>query len=526
MFLDQSIPRASFSNIGLIRASFKNLKDYGVEGGGNADETAKIQSVIDLGGNIWVPSGLYVVQDLYISKSNTYLRGEGPVSQFKRNPLNSGSARILNINKSGQKYIENVIIEDLLFDGAKNEISGGNAFGNENECVNGDNSLNVKINNCWAINAGQDGLDFDGSNIGLTITNCVISGSNGNGIHLYGVTNSNISFNRIINCGTAWNTGASQAKPWAIDYNDEQQTGTAQFNFARNIICMGNIIDGCTQGISIGASSNANIIGNSIYGANGGNQNIDQYGVGIEAGPKSKNVIISSNFISGAFYNGITMASASGGQVFSNKILNANRFGIEVFVSRNSQIGFNHIEGSLAHGIEVTNSSGSLISANKISSNIATGVLGGIRINNSSNNITVSNNVINGYPYGVIIGAGTNNWLVDANNSLNNFTQDIFISPTAGETGVMLGNLYTNGAKCQNRGSSAILVGQTSGVINHGLWKAPTFIQVQPIDNMGSATKMWVDHALTTDTQFIVRVDSDPTSQAADFIWKAERNTF
>ena len=60
-----------------IQSSIKNVKDYGAKGDGVTDDSAAIQSVLDLKGIVYIPSGTYLINTTLKIKSNTKLYGDG-----------------------------------------------------------------------------------------------------------------------------------------------------------------------------------------------------------------------------------------------------------------------------------------------------------------------------------------------------------------------------------------------------------------------------------------------------------------
>jgi len=55
--------------------------------------------------------------------------------------------------------------------------------------------------------------------------------------------------------------------------------------------------------------------------------------------------------------------------------------------------------------------------------------------------------------------------------------------------------------------------------VEHGLVAVPASVQVTPANDMGHATKFWVDGV--TDRQFVLRVNAPPGAPTAVFHWRA-----
>jgi parallel beta-helix repeat protein len=71
-------------------------------------------------------------------------------------------------------------------------------------------------------------------------------------------------------------------------------------------------------------------------------------------------------------------------------------------------------------------------------------------------------------------------------------------------------------------GTASVANGATAGTVTHGLSATPTVkdISLTPINNMGSASKLWVASAGAT--TFVVNVNTDPGATTTQYAWKAE----
>jgi hypothetical protein len=506
-----------------IGAGYVNVKHapFFAVGDGITNDTAAIQAALDLGGTIFIPAGTYLVRDLTVPQNNTTIFGQGYASCLKRDPAPVGSVRVLNVNKGGAKYRTGVKIYGLRFDGSRG--SPNVLYTQENELVNPDNTSDLDVFDCWFENSGQDGLDCDGQNIGLRVRNCRFKNCGGFAIHTYGADNSIIQDVQIEGCGQDWFVGSGPAQPWAIDYNADPATGLVPVN----AICRNVFIKDCSQGISMEKMKYGLIEGAVIRNCNaGGLVGVASYGQGIRLGPDGGSNKISNTLIDTTVENGVTIASPLGDCALVNvDVYSPGRYGFEVLVSPRARLANCYVKNPPAHAFEVTNSSDvQLVGCKSEGGPVAGAVLAAFRINNNSQRPSLSACFSSGHLYGLVIAAGTDNWRVIGCTFQGTVTSDVFFSPTAGTNGVFRGNLFGTGSKFENRGTNAVPIGATSVAVAHGLWKAPTMIHVQPIDNLGAATRMWVDHALTTDTHFTVKVDVDPASAAADFLWEANRN--
>lgn len=100
--------------------------------------------------------------------------------------------------------------------------------------------------------------------------------------------------------------------------------------------------------------------------------------------------------------------------------------------------------------------------------------------------------------------------LVDGNQFFN--------SPVTHADGVVVWGTNT-GHQTEQAGTAVIAADRRSVEVAHGLAAVPGSVQVTPTNDMGMATRFWVDGA--TPRHFVIRVDAPPGAATATFAWRA-----
>jgi hypothetical protein len=99
-----------------------NVKDFGAVGDGVANDTAAIQAALSLGGSVYIPEGLYIVDGLFVP-SNTKVTGAGiDLTIIKLSDTSPYFAHaITNSNNTGSSLTNtgntNITISDMTVDG-------------------------------------------------------------------------------------------------------------------------------------------------------------------------------------------------------------------------------------------------------------------------------------------------------------------------------------------------------------------------------------------------------------------------
>lgn len=291
-----------------------NVKNapYGAIGDGVTDDTAAIQAALDVGGAVFIPPGTYMVRDLDITVEGTTLFGVGFDSCLKLNATADSDWRVVKINKNGSRYFKNVTIHSLQLDGSYPAQSPYR----ENEVINGDNTENLTIRNCWIHSAGQDGIDLDGVNPGAVITHNRIYDCNGNGIHTYGVRNGDISFNEVTNTGFGWSVGgASEPKGIDMTYDDDGGTLTQEECRPEHTTVIGNKFSDIIGAAAVGVTSVARgikIMGNSVEGVT----STSTGGFGLSVAGNFH--VVSGNYTKATQNTGISVTFADGCSIDGN----------------------------------------------------------------------------------------------------------------------------------------------------------------------------------------------------------------
>ncbi|MGJ8641343.1 MAG: BspA family leucine-rich repeat surface protein [Opitutaceae bacterium] len=305
-----------------------NVKDFGATGDGVTDDTAAIESALAEGGDVFIPEGVFIVRSADITKSGTRLYGAGYDSVIRLDPETflSVETKVLQLGYSGDIPLENVTIENLRIDGSKR---AGRATNLEWEGINGRNTVNLTIRNCWIHDCVRDGIDIDGINSGLKILGNHLYDNDGYGIHTYGVSDGDISYNTIQRCGLVWPTAI--ARPGAIDVISSG---------ARNRVTHNTIIDQHHKGISV-ATVDSIIDRNFIDGLTDAQSSItlsgarsiasnniikDVSGVGIQINAAAAdNCIITKNSLFSIGEDAITLAfGVTGTAITGNRVEEAD----------------------------------------------------------------------------------------------------------------------------------------------------------------------------------------------------------
>lgn len=304
----------------------------------------------------------------------------------------------------------------------------------------------------------------------------------------------------------------------------------------------GNVINGADKGMYIQTKSKLiNVVGNTILdvacgiGIGGDSHNIlilgntisdAKRGVDIE---DSMNVKIVNNDISYCRDSGIDSPWTSGSYTASNIFISGN-------VINNCNTGggtYSHIyldSGNTVNNIVITNN---ILSDTQTSCNTTTST--GANIGKTTITVNDANMFMN---RGAIRIGTTPNHDDVVITDVDYFTNVITFSPAltknhASESSVVGQNTFYEGINnhtltirnnqgfiTENSGTTTLVNGQTSIIVNHGLDIIPSAgdIMVTPIEAWGNMTSFYID--IYTATQFTIHADQNP-SQDVDFAWKA-----
>lgn len=214
-----------------------NVLSQGVVADGATDTTVTLQRALNAGGEVLLPSGNYVVTNLYVT-NNTHIRGAfGTTLIFKTGATNF----IMSVGNN-----TNVQIENLTFDGGDRTTPGSLGTRNGLQMNLGTNG-NSWVRYCQAIG-------FNGKGIQGTAPGGVLNGQ------LYGVGSVDHFTSKFCGYGLYQpeiGTDSAEYSQWseceAVNcFEGVQKT-------AGNVVNIGHRISGCTTGIHlVGPGSNGN----------------------------------------------------------------------------------------------------------------------------------------------------------------------------------------------------------------------------------------------------------------------------
>src|SRR5699024_5991101 len=95
-----------------------NIKALGAKGDGVTDDTSVIQEALNMGGNIFIPDGTYIVtEELTVTNSNTKIFGYGVNKSILKYEGRGTEGAFLNIKGlDADNYIENISITAITID--------------------------------------------------------------------------------------------------------------------------------------------------------------------------------------------------------------------------------------------------------------------------------------------------------------------------------------------------------------------------------------------------------------------------
>ena len=138
-----------------------NVRDYGAVGNGKSDDTIPFQQALDQQGIIFIPNGNYLCNMLWM-KSNTRLIGESKhktILKFKERPEDNEGG-VLNINGEIDNYLEDIIVENITFDGNRDELYK-DSYSHNIEALELTYVRDFVLRNIHGKNAIADGIDID-----------------------------------------------------------------------------------------------------------------------------------------------------------------------------------------------------------------------------------------------------------------------------------------------------------------------------------------------------------------------------
>lgn len=139
-------------------AQYVSVKDFGAVGDGVTDDTDAIQNALDIGGQIFFPTGTYKTNVLSVDIANTTLTGNGigiTILEFASVGINENA---ISVNA------DNVIIDGITFVGPTSAafLAGENCIQTNGTFAAQRNNLTVK--NCEIYNFGSYGINAEYTN--------------------------------------------------------------------------------------------------------------------------------------------------------------------------------------------------------------------------------------------------------------------------------------------------------------------------------------------------------------------------
>ncbi|MFX1286085.1 MAG: NosD domain-containing protein [Promethearchaeota archaeon] len=282
-----------------------------------------------------------------------------------------------------------------------------------------------------------------------TVSDNLVTGDSGDGIHLLNSNHTSILSNQVFNnqgqgisIDTSWDSTIS-----GNTVNNNNEDGI-RFKDSTAIIISNNTVSQNGVGIYLGSSNNSTI-SNNIVTDNKHN------GIFLE---DSSNSAISNNTITGSPWSGIRLLNSSESTLGNNSITECSD-GISVDESETLTLTNNMVTSNSADGIDLFYSGNSILSGNMVSNNGGNGFnifdseTSVLTANTASNNndlgiflrdstdITLSNNTIKSNSGGIFLWYSGNNTLV-SNTITNNGNIGIILATSKNNT--ILDNILVN----------------------------------------------------------------------------------
>lgn len=326
-----------------------NVKTFGAQGNGVANDSADIQEAIDAasaagGGIVFFPPGTYLLGSAITQRSNVWLLGVGWASILKVN--NTGTAGfgsgIITVG-AGVGTTSNIGIWNLQIDGNKAALAIADA-GNEKRQSNIDWD---KVNHGFLINVYSHSAVMNGAYINNSPVNIDMRGCRMDSNGKVGTTSGGR--------GLTVNTSPQQVRIIGNHLSSNLESGITLMseggsNCQDIVISNNNVLLNGNRGIDIGDNAFAgvgvdilcrriSVTSNTISGNTGAG--IRLHSEGTQSGgftSRTQNVIVSGNTISGNTTNGVQLSRSNDGDVrrciiIGNNITDNTSAGISVGAS-------------------------------------------------------------------------------------------------------------------------------------------------------------------------------------------------
>lgn len=488
-----------------------NVRWYGAAGDGATDDTAAIQQALDEaanagGGVVFVPPGTYLITSSLTIGSKTTLIGAAKnavtikkATYFEARMIRSKQGYNAD-GVTGYDGDHDIVIQNITWD--DNYTAGApNTYGNAIDMAHCER---VRIINCHFKNIYWHAADLVGVK-DVLIEGCSCEDSYDQpagsvfqidqagpgsqpGVNVDGTPCKNV---RVVNC-RVWNCPVSAVHLYRGDadhiHEDILIQGNQIYNCANGVyqnrgtyvnklIVAHNIIDTAVTAIDLnGVTSLLSVVGNLVFNCSS---------MGIDVGPNTGDELATS------------LVAVTG-----NVVQNIGHHGIIINYSQDFTVGQNVI-----YDINGT-----------------TGVRNALTIYSSVSGI-VSGNVCVGTEnsqYGIQLSSGSGVTCSDITLIGNRASGFRTAQMHVGEIATNIKAYHNLNYLTENSGTAIIPSGSTSVTVAHGLRQTPSIhnIQVTPTNNLGSASKFWVD--TVTSSNFTIHVNTDPGPDTATFVWSID----
>ena len=128
-----------------------NVKDFGAKGDGTTDDTAAIQAVLDLQGQVYIPTGTYIISSSLRVKSNTRFYGDGVEATI----IKEGGT----VGTTLEAFAASLIVNDAYVSAdATVKAAGNDSVCIENIGIHGNRAVAVPDGSATSTNKGIGGV--------------------------------------------------------------------------------------------------------------------------------------------------------------------------------------------------------------------------------------------------------------------------------------------------------------------------------------------------------------------------------
>lgn len=421
---------------------------FNAVGDGVTDDTVAINKALALGGEIYIPEGVYMINvhgdHQLILRSNTVLTLH-PKAVLKAIPNNYGSYNVLQIYS-----VENVLVQGGTIQGERNEHTG--VIGEWGHGVNISQSKNIRLKEITIEDAWGDGIYIGGTTASthITLENLIVDNSRRNNIsvvHCQNLVGTNVTVTNAN--GTAPQCGID------IEPNPGDQTNNIVFE---NVIAYGNL----SSGVYV-AFDAKQVTLDKVYSYNNGS---GIYVAGSAARRGYENSVLNSYC-----YNnrelGLYLAYATD-SVIKNCYSTINGTGglVETYGVNNLVSGVNILR-NFGDGVVISFCNHSNYENNKIYYSTKNGFRSGGGSELTNSNISLINNYIKGNTLTNLSLNHISRIRLDGNEMRKNGENNV-VTPTNINFGISVGTVWFNNNDMFDCSSGINVYGNASNVINSG----------------------------------------------------------